>query len=83
MRERLRGQLRKENVAPASGESSRKKGKPVANYGVDVGKWNIEVKVPQEVAMRLSMLINENNYEKREEVFKNHRDHLTSLFRSV
>ena len=83
MRERLRGQLRKENVAPASGESFCKKGKPVANYGVDVRKWNTEVKVPQDVAMRLSMLINENNFDKREEVFKNHRDHLTSLFRSV
>ena len=88
MRERLRGQLRKDGAKREldvdKGESvANKKGKKLTVYGVISWKWLKEVKVGPDAINAFSQLNSESSFEKREEVFNKYREELTASFRKA
>ena len=80
----LRGQLRKEQPSNAVNDSNpvKKKGKQKNNYGTDSSKWNTQVKAGPDAVKALKGLLTENDFEKREGVFEEHRDALTDTFKT-
>jgi hypothetical protein len=49
--------------------------------GMDSSKWNKKVKVSQDAMTALTALAGEQSFEKREEIFEEHREVLTDNFK--